>query len=124
MLSPIEKADPETSIVKVTRDANYLSQSRFNKNNISPLTLKETNIVGYERMTIVQEAALPSILKGKYVLAKAKTCTGKIVAFMFPAIEVIVKSPFLQDHKRSFILVIGHIISFCNSIFFRIIWDY
>ena len=29
MLSPIEKADPKTSSVKVTGDVNYLSQSRF-----------------------------------------------------------------------------------------------
>ena len=99
MLSPVEKSYPKTSSVKVIGDANYLSQSRFDQHNISPLTLKETNTVGYEHMNIVQEATLPSILKGKDdVLDKAKTCTEKTVAFMFPAIEVIVKSPFLQDH--------------------------
>jgi len=63
--------------------------------------------VGYECMTIVQEATLPSILKGKDVLAKAKTGTGKTVAFLLPSIEVIVKSPpVLQDQKRPPILVL------------------
>ena len=41
--------------MKVTRDANYLSQSKFDQKNILPLTLKEINIVGYVFMTIVQE---------------------------------------------------------------------
>lgn len=44
-------------------------------------------------MTIVQEATLPVILKGKDVLAKAKTGTGKTVAFLLPSIEVVVMSP-------------------------------
>lgn len=107
MLSAVQKADPKTSSVKVTGDANYLSQSRFDQHNISPLTLKATKAVGYERMTIVQEATLPSILKGKDVLAKAKTGTGKTVAFLLPAIEVIVKSPpVLRDEKSPPILVL------------------
>ncbi|KAI3781809.1 hypothetical protein L2E82_11835 [Cichorium intybus] len=32
---------------------------------------------GYEKMTVVQAATLPVILKGKDVLAKARTGTGK-----------------------------------------------
>lgn len=107
ILSAVGKADPKTSSVKDNVDANYLSQSRFEQHNISPLTLKATKAVGYERMTIVQEATLPSILKGKDVLAKAKTGTGKTVAFLLPAIEVIVKSPpVLRDQKRPPILVL------------------
>ena len=59
-------------------------------------------------MTIVQEETLPSILKGKDVLAKDNAFTGKTTVFMFLDIEVIVKSPFLQDHKMPpiFVLVI------------------
>ena len=57
-------------------------------------------------MAILQEENILSILKGKDVLDKAKTCTSKIVAFIFPAIEVIVKSPYLQDRKRLPILVL------------------
>lgn len=105
--SAVKKEDPKTSSVKVNGDANYLSQSRFDQHNISPLTLKATKAVGYERMTIVQEATLPSILKGKDVLAKAKTGTGKTIAFLLPAIEVIVKSPPVhRDQKRPPILVL------------------
>eukprot|EP00123_Amoebidium_parasiticum_P011430 comp20710_c0_seq1/m.27016 comp20710_c0_seq1/g.27016 ORF comp20710_c0_seq1/g.27016 comp20710_c0_seq1/m.27016 type:complete len:706 (-) comp20710_c0_seq1:51-2168(-) len=41
----------------------------------------------YDYMTTVQEAALPHVLAGKDVLAKAKTGTGKTLAFLIPAIE-------------------------------------
>ena len=77
MLSLVEKEDPKTSSVKDTRDANYLSQSRFDQHNISPLTLKETNIVGYECITIVQEATLPSILKERMCWPRLKLALAR-----------------------------------------------
>ncbi|KAF8380079.1 hypothetical protein HHK36_027549 [Tetracentron sinense] len=79
---------------------SYLSQTRFDQCSISPLSLKGIEDAGYERMTMVQEATLPIILKGKDVLAKAKTGTGKTVAFLLPSIEVIIKSPIDRDQKR------------------------
>ncbi|KAF2324871.1 hypothetical protein GH714_020894 [Hevea brasiliensis] len=86
---------------------SYLSESRFDQCSISPLSLKGIKDAGYEKMTVVQEATLPDILKGKDVLAKAKTGTGKTVAFLLPAIEVVVKSPPVgRDQKRPPILVL------------------
>ncbi|GAU42361.1 hypothetical protein TSUD_350270, partial [Trifolium subterraneum] len=88
---------------------SYLSDSRFDRCSVSPLSLKGIKDAGYEKMTVVQEATLPVILKGKDVLAKAKTGTGKTVAFLLPAIEVVVKSPPAdRDQRRPpiFVLVI------------------
>ncbi|CAJ2662981.1 unnamed protein product [Trifolium pratense] len=88
---------------------SYLSDSRFDQCSVSPLSLKGIKDAGYEKMTVVQEATLPVILKGKDVLAKAKTGTGKTVAFLLPAIEVVVKSPPTdRDQRRPpiFVLVI------------------
>ncbi|CAJ1950392.1 unnamed protein product [Sphenostylis stenocarpa] len=88
---------------------SYLSESRFDECSVSPLSLKGVKDAGYEKMTVVQEATLPVILKGKDVLAKAKTGTGKTVAFLLPSIEVVVKSPPTDgDHRRPpiFVLVI------------------
>ncbi|KAL6493950.1 hypothetical protein OROGR_031859 [Orobanche gracilis] len=122
---------------------SHLSESRFDQCPISPMSLKAIKDAGYERMTLVQEATLPVILKGlsniyththefakgmpqrhalrkntsplkakrvpvvpsltygKDVLAKAKTGTGKTVAFLLPAIELVVKSPPVgRDEKR------------------------
>ncbi|XP_010266487.1 PREDICTED: DEAD-box ATP-dependent RNA helicase 31-like [Nelumbo nucifera] len=89
---------PKSSTAKTD---SYLSQTRFDQCSLSPLSLKGIKDAGYERMTMVQEETLPIILKGKDVLAKARTGTGKTVAFLLPAIEVIVKSPPIdRDQKR------------------------
>ncbi|BAT98080.1 hypothetical protein LR48_Vigan66s001700 [Vigna angularis] len=88
---------------------SYLSESRFDQCSVSQLSLKGVKDAGYEKMTVVQEATLPVILKGKDVLAKARTGTGKTVAFLLPSIEVVVKSPPSdRDHRRPpiFVLVI------------------
>ncbi|KAK7381992.1 hypothetical protein VNO80_00604 [Phaseolus coccineus] len=88
---------------------SYLSESRFDQCLVSPLSLKGIKDAGYEKMTVVQEATLPVILKGKDVLAKARTGTGKTVAFLLPSIEVVVKSPPSdRDNRRPpiFVLVI------------------
>ncbi|WVZ69656.1 hypothetical protein U9M48_018411 [Paspalum notatum var. saurae] len=74
-------------------DGTYLTETRFDQCAISPLSLKAVKDAGYERMTQVQEATLPIILQGKDVLAKAKTGTGKTVAFLLPAIEVLCALP-------------------------------
>ncbi|PKA54082.1 DEAD-box ATP-dependent RNA helicase 31 [Apostasia shenzhenica] len=92
------KAVPQTSI---KRSDSYLSQARFDECSLSPPSLEGIKAAGYERMTIVQEATLPFILKGKDVLAKAKTGTGKTVAFLLPAIEVVTKLPPVdRDNRR------------------------
>lgn len=86
---------------------SYLTETRFDGCSVSPLTLKALKAAGYEKMTVVQEATLPTILKGKDVLAKARTGTGKTVAFLLPSIEVVVKSPpIIRDEKRPPILVL------------------
>ncbi|XP_044492051.1 DEAD-box ATP-dependent RNA helicase 31-like isoform X1 [Mangifera indica] len=86
---------------------SYLSESRFDQCLLSPLSLKGIKDAGYEKMTIVQEASLPVLLKGKDVLAKAKAGTGKTVAFLLPSIEVVIKSPPVgRDQKRPPILVL------------------
>ncbi|KAM0048205.1 putative RNA helicase [Helianthus debilis subsp. tardiflorus] len=86
---------------------SYLSETRFDQCTVSPLSLKAIKDAGYEKMTVVQEATLPVILKGKDVLAKARTGTGKTVAFLLPSIETVVKSPAVsRDQKRPPIMVL------------------
>ncbi|KAL5226892.1 hypothetical protein ABZP36_015157 [Zizania latifolia] len=74
-------------------DGSYLSETRFDQCAVSLLSLKGIKDAGYERMTQVQEATLPIILRGEDVLAKAKTGTGKTVAFLLPAIELLSTLP-------------------------------
>ncbi|KAI3956407.1 hypothetical protein MKX01_016820 [Papaver californicum] len=81
---------------------SHLSQTRFDQCAISPLSMKGIKDMGYERMTTVQEATLPVILKGKDVLAKARTGTGKTVAYLLPALENILKSTSVDCNRKGF----------------------
>ncbi|KAL3738115.1 hypothetical protein ACJRO7_019620 [Eucalyptus globulus] len=65
------------------------TQKRFDECDISPLSIKALSSAGYVRMTKVQEATLS--LDGKDAVIKAKTGTGKSVAFLLPAIETVLK---------------------------------
>ncbi|KAK4847602.1 hypothetical protein QYF36_003749 [Acer negundo] len=70
---------------------------KFDECAKSPLSLKGIKGAVYERMTKVI----------KDVLAKAKTGTGKTVAFLLPSIEVVIKSPPVgRDQKRPSIFVL------------------
>ncbi|KAI3422743.1 uncharacterized protein J3R85_011830 [Psidium guajava] len=71
-------------------EVSILTQKRFDECDISPLSIKALSSAGYVRMTKVQEATLS--LNGKDAVVKAKTGTGKSVAFLLPAIETALKS--------------------------------
>lgn len=46
--------------------SDLLFACRFDQISISPLSLKGIKDFGYEKMTVVQEATLPVILKGSF----------------------------------------------------------
>ncbi len=45
--------------------------------------------MGYEVPSPIQEEAIPAILAGKNVIAKAKNGTGKTAAYSIPLIEKV-----------------------------------
>ncbi|CAF1881330.1 unnamed protein product [Brassica napus] len=102
------KATETTRIEHVETSDSYLSNTRFDQFPLSPLSLKALEDAGFKTMTVVQEATLPIILKGKDVLAKAKTGTGKTVAYLLPSIEAVIKSPppASTDKKKPSIIVL------------------
>ncbi|MCO5571223.1 hypothetical protein L7F22_024959 [Adiantum nelumboides] len=86
---------------------SYLTNTRFDKFPISSLSIKALHsVLKYERMTEVQEATFPVILKGQDVLAKARTGTGKTIAFLLPAIEVILKAPAGKARNPVYVLIV------------------
>jgi len=70
----------------------HLSETSFESLvNISPAAKRALiEHMGFSKMTIVQEMTLPPILQGKDVLAKAKTGTGKTVAFLLGTLDRLV----------------------------------
>jgi ATP-dependent RNA helicase MSS116 len=72
--------------------ASYVTQSRFADLPVAAGTRKAIHeVLRYEFMTQVQAQTLPVILQGVDCLAKAKTGTGKTLAFLIPTIENILK---------------------------------
>ncbi|CAM9137382.1 unnamed protein product [Sphacelaria rigidula] len=53
---------------------------------------------GFERPSPIQEEAIPILLQGRNLLARAKNGTGKTAAFIIPCIEK-------TDVKRNYIQV-------------------
>ncbi|CAJ1937475.1 unnamed protein product [Sphenostylis stenocarpa] len=79
---------------------SILSNTRFDECGISPNTVKALSSAGYVHLTRVQEASLSICLEGLDALVKAKTGTGKSVAFLLPAIETVLKAASSNKSER------------------------
>jgi len=57
---------------------------------------------GFEKPSPIQEEAIPIILAGRDVLARAKNGTGKTAAFIIPCIEKVdVTKQYIQGTPRA-----------------------
>jgi ATP-dependent RNA helicase MSS116, mitochondrial len=65
-----------------------LTETKFADMRLSaPLQRSLREVFAYETTTAVQAAAVPLALDGRDILVKAKTGTGKTIAFVLPALE-------------------------------------
>lgn len=72
----------------------HLTNTTFASLPLSPSSQRALHeVLGFTHLTEVQDATLPSVLAGGDVMARAKTGTGKTMAFLIPAIEALVRSP-------------------------------
>jgi ATP-dependent RNA helicase MSS116 len=77
-----------------TTTLSNLSGSKFSSLPLCEPTLRAfRDGFGYACMTKVQEESIPPALTGTDILAKAKTGTGKTLAFLVPAFERLHKMP-------------------------------
>lgn len=81
----------------------HMTQHKFSDLHISSESRKAmAEVFKYEYMTAVQAETLPLILKDNTdCLAKAKTGTGKTLAFMIPTIEKILSTSNNNNRNRS-----------------------
>ncbi|KAG2180200.1 hypothetical protein INT43_003989 [Umbelopsis isabellina] len=61
--------------------------------------------MGFEKMTEVQARTIPPLMAGRDVLGAAKTGSGKTVAFLIPAIELLSKLKFKPRNGTGVIIV-------------------
>jgi len=57
--------------------------------NVSPEIIRATQAMGFTDMTEIQEKAIPLMLGGHDMIAKAPTGTGKTVAFGIPILSKV-----------------------------------
>ena len=65
----------------------------FKELGLNDALLKAITEKGYETPSIIQEKAIPEILKRKDVLASAQTGTGKTAGFALPIIQLLSEQP-------------------------------
>jgi len=66
-----------------------MSSQPFSSLPIAPAQVKNLNSLGYTNMTPIQAESLPHVLKGKDIIAQAKTGSGKTVAFSVGLLDKI-----------------------------------
>ncbi len=64
-----------------------MNDSAFTSLNLPAAQIQNLNDLGYTRMTPIQAQSLPLVLKGKDLIAKAKTGSGKTAAFGIGLLE-------------------------------------
>ncbi|KAG8744142.1 hypothetical protein FRC10_010711 [Ceratobasidium sp. 414] len=87
--------------------ANFSSVRFEDFVNNGQISKEQLNNIPFEFATEVQAKTLGHILAGKDVLARAKTGTGKTLAFLIPAIEKLRRSPHPPALGTASVLVIS-----------------
>eukprot|EP00605_Chrysophyceae_sp_TOSAG23-4_P001864 GSChrysophyteH1.ASY1.ANO1.2056.1 assembled CDS len=83
----------EVSAPVTSTELSHISNAKFSDLSISsPSKLALAESFKYTFMSEVQRQTLPGILAGKDCLAKAKTGTGKTLAFLIPTVECIAQA--------------------------------
>lgn len=66
---------------------------QFSELSIRPEIIQATQAMGYTEMTEIQQKAIPLMLAGHDMIAKAPTGTGKTVSFGIPVLEKVADFP-------------------------------
>lgn len=73
----------------------------FASQNFSPEIVKALAECGYEKLTPVQQQAIPMARRGHDILANAQTGTGKTAAFALPIIQNILDKPKSRNRYQA-----------------------
>ncbi|KAH8738801.1 DEAD/DEAH box RNA helicase [Cryptosporidium ryanae] len=61
--------------------------------------LKALSDLGFTEATLIQKEVIPLALSGRDIMAEAETGSGKTAAFLLPALERLLRSPFIRNTK-------------------------
>ncbi|MEZ9197530.1 DEAD/DEAH box helicase [Shewanella sp. 10N.286.54.B9] len=79
---------------------------RFESFSFAPEILRAISECGYQKMTPIQQQAIPAVRRGQDVLASAQTGTGKTAAFSLPILQKMLDNPIetARSNARALIL--------------------
>ncbi|KAH8551096.1 ATP-dependent RNA helicase Has1 [Umbelopsis sp. PMI_123] len=97
-------AENSTSHVVVDENGKTVNME-FAKLDCSDATKNSVKDMGFTHMTEVQARTIPPLMAGRDVLGAAKTGSGKTVAFLIPAIEMLSKLKFKPRNGTGVIIV-------------------
>ncbi|CAO3658955.1 unnamed protein product [Umbelopsis ramanniana] len=97
-------ADNSTSNDVIDEQGNPVNME-FEKLDCSDATKNAVKDMGFTNMTEVQARTIPPLMAGRDVLGAAKTGSGKTVAFLIPAIEMLSKLKFKPRNGTGVIIV-------------------
>ncbi len=77
------------------------TDTTFGSFQLDDRLLKSIAKMGFQHPTLIQSTAIPLILQGKDVLARAKTGSGKTAAYSIPIIQSILLKKEVRISKDS-----------------------
>jgi ATP-dependent RNA helicase DDX18/HAS1 len=83
----------------------FFSDKKFTDLKLSEETIKALDSKGYKIATEVQEKCIPLAMRGKDIMGTAKTGSGKSLAFLIPAVELLFRTGFLQNQGTGVIVL-------------------
>jgi ATP-dependent RNA helicase MSS116 len=88
------RADGDAFATASKAPTSQTTTTPFSTLQIHPQTKKAlAEVLRYEHMSLVQQESIPAALAGDDLIVKAKTGTGKTLAFLIPAIEHALRPP-------------------------------
>jgi len=103
------RAEAEKRQEEALKDPTLLTNVEFAKRkDLHPSSKRAlTEVMGLKTMTEIQSKTYAAALSGRDVLGRARTGTGKTVAFLLPAIERVLRSREYQPGLNVGVLVIS-----------------
>ncbi|KAF9438799.1 ATP-dependent RNA helicase [Entomortierella beljakovae] len=100
-LPTIDYSSNEVVAASAGKKINY----DFSSLELCEPTKKAVVDIGFNKMTEVQARTIPPLLAGRDVLGAAKTGSGKTIAFLIPAVELLYKLKFKPRNGTGVVII-------------------
>lgn len=89
----------------VSEEVCAMAAEGFSVLGLDPRLVQHCKKKGFKGPTSVQSAAIPEVLKGKDVVAMARTGTGKTLAYLLPLLHSLVEKKLGKQAWEALVLV-------------------